>query len=160
MGDEWFRQARLRARRRRNPRNLLLFVIAFFFIAGAFAGMYLLITLFQNNLFPPTAFFGNYTRLGGILMYVPLLFPSIIMGFLLAKLVVWLIPPARAALDREAQEAVGVDFLSSTLVLVHVVIPVGPCSLQLMSTRGLTSRRFTPREIAAAEAFASSLISS
>jgi hypothetical protein len=43
------------------------------------------------------------SNLGEVLMVIPLLFPALVFGLMAANLRVWLIPPARAALEDEAR---------------------------------------------------------
>jgi hypothetical protein len=119
---KYIADARQRAARRKSKWNLLLIPFA---IIGAGLCWYFLIQLLLSlrvQFFPQDAFLMNGTRLGNIAMYVSPLFPSLGTGLILANLAVWMIPPARRALNEEAGTVAGTNFKSSNTGLAKFVI--------------------------------------
>jgi len=108
--SSYFDDARERARRRRSPWNLLLIPACL----GAFAGIYWVYLLLANwltdQLFPPDAYFRTFSTLGGILRYIPAGFLVLALSFAVGNQLVYCIPPARRALDGEAEGHPGTSF--------------------------------------------------
>ncbi|HSE78924.1 MAG TPA: hypothetical protein VLG66_13075 [Alphaproteobacteria bacterium] len=104
--------ARARASRRRSPWNLLLIPIGLFLIGSVW---YLLVqgSFAVHRLFRPEEPFTVVPAWRMILMVVPLLFPAISIGLILANLASWCVPPARRAYDREAAGVSGASFRAS-----------------------------------------------
>jgi len=102
--------ARERARRRRSPWNLLLIPACL----GTFAAIYWAYLAFAdrvvNQLFPRGAYFQTFTTLGGILRYIPAGFLVLALSLAVGNQLVYGIPPARRALDREAEGHPGNSF--------------------------------------------------
>jgi hypothetical protein len=120
-----------RAWRRQSPWNLLLPLFALPAIAAAWWGLFQLAVLAQSVLAPQKRLGQNMSPFGEIFMTVPPLFPAFAIGMMVANLRVWLIPPARAALEREAGGHPGTDFASSmkqlaiaTVILLAVAVPL------------------------------------
>ena len=101
--DEFYAEARERAKRRKSPWNLILIPLC---IIGIIASAFLIAKLlldFQSSMFPANALLSGRTRIGGIFMFVPILFPSLGIGALFGNLAAWPILPARRTFEREAK---------------------------------------------------------
>jgi hypothetical protein len=61
-------------------------------------------------MFPANALLSGRTRVGGIFMFVPILFPSLGAGMIFANLAAWPIRAAREAFEREAKGHKNVSF--------------------------------------------------
>lgn len=142
---------RARATRRKSKWNLLLIPFA---IAGVALSWYALVEpllSFRSRFFPIDAFLMNGTRLGNIGLYVASFFPSMCVGILVANFAVWIIPPARRALNEEAQGNAGTDFKSSNLAVAKLLVltsilmlpiaALGATSYFYLTSRGVTYRR-------------------
>lgn len=129
---------RSRATRRKSKWNLLLFP---FTISGIALSWYSLVEPllgFRSRYFPIDAFLMNGTRLGNIALYVAPFFPSICVGVLVANFAVWMIPPARRALNEEARGVAGTDFKSSNLAVTKLLVLTSVLMLPIAAT-GATS---------------------
>jgi len=73
----------------------------------------------QRCLIPSEVIFASYTRLGSILMFVPIIFPSLAIGMMLANLVAWCVRPARRVFNKEAK---GVKYASFKTAVKHLAI--------------------------------------
>jgi len=108
--SSYFNSARERARRRRSPWNLLLIPTCL----GAFAAIYWAYLAFAdwvvNQLFPRDTYFRTFSTLGGILRYIPAGFLVLALSFAVGNQLVYCIPPARRALDGEAEGHPGTSF--------------------------------------------------
>ena len=63
----------------------------------------LLLEKYRASLALPGSLLRGSTRFGNILMHVSAGLPLIALGFILANLLIWCIPPARSALANEAE---------------------------------------------------------
>ena len=102
---------RARRARRKSPWNLLGVVVAF--ASMAVIGYYLFQAAWSVHVYFHPAHAGHQREFWGaglsfrvfassFLLAMPLALPAVFGGFLSANLVLWLIPPARRALDAEA----------------------------------------------------------
>ncbi|RMF93442.1 MAG: hypothetical protein D6734_10075 [Candidatus Schekmanbacteria bacterium] len=116
--DEFYREARQRAKRRKSRWNLILIPLS---ITGVFASTFLLAKLLiniQSSMFPAKAILFSSTRVGKILMFVSVLFPSFGIGMIFANLIAWLISPARRTFEQEAKGYKNTSFKKSIKQLV------------------------------------------
>ncbi len=110
---------RIRAARRKSRWNLLLLAFAVVGVAASWPLIVLLLDKYRASLALPGLCLGGSTRLGNIRMHVSPGLPSIALGFILANLLIWCIPPARTALENEAKGFPGTDFRSSNVALIR-----------------------------------------
>jgi hypothetical protein len=139
-----------RASRRKSRWNLLLIPFGIAGIVLSWYGLAQLLLSLRARFFPSDAFLMSGTRMGNIFLYIPLLFPSMCIGILVANFAVWVFPPARRALDDEAHGVAGSDFKSSNLVVAKILVlelalllPVaalGATSYFYLNSRGITHR--------------------
>jgi hypothetical protein len=129
--DTYISEARQRAKRRKSPWNLLLIPLVIIGVGGV---MYIwaqaLLTI-QRYLMPDDIIFSSYTTIGGALMFIPILFPSLGIGMMIANLLVWLIRPARVTLDKEAMGIKSTSFPEAmkglaivTVIMLIIVLPL------------------------------------
>jgi hypothetical protein len=74
---------------------------------------------------PDDVIFSTYTTIGGFLMFIPILFPSIGIGMMIANLLIWLVRPARVALDKEAIGIKGTSFpeaMKGVIILTAIML--------------------------------------
>jgi hypothetical protein len=114
--------ARCRARRRKSPWNLLLFLLMFaawwalgFLLAWLGASLHAALHPGQAPMFGPGS-----NRLSTMLVLLPSLFGTLAPGFLLANLILHALPPARRALNAEAQTVPGTGYGESQRTLLKV----------------------------------------
>jgi len=111
--EKYITEARSRAQRRKSLWNVLLFVFAFLSIGFiTFYSSKYIIYLFQPDTTPFSAI-GQKNDIQLIFIIVPLFLVSIPWGLMLGNILIWLIPPARRTLDREAQGYKGCSFNES-----------------------------------------------
>lgn len=97
-------------------------VIVGMLVSGALLAW--IVVAFQQAWIPDDALLARWTRLGGILMFVPLFFPALVLGALLGNLIAWTVPPARRAFD-----AAGPSFGKAMKPLAIAAAVVVPLSL-------------------------------
>src|SRR5260370_28795355 len=127
----YFDAPRQRARRRRSPWNLLLIPACL----GAFAAIYWAYLAFAdwvvNQLFPRDAYFRTFSTLGGILRYIPAGFLVLALSLAVGNQLVYGIPPARRALDREAEGHPRNSFVRAQKSLLKGFVSLLPFCLPL-----------------------------
>lgn len=129
--ETYYHQARQRAKRRKSPWNLILIPFAMFGIAGtAFLIAKGLLAL-QQLFIPPDAILAHWTRIGAILMFVPIIFPALAIGMMIANLIAWCIPRARRTFEKEARGIKGASFKEAmrslaiaSVILLFAVAPI------------------------------------
>ncbi len=135
-------------RRRKSPWNLILIPLSFVFWLGIWYVLFRLVWAFHILLYPQHHL-GDFWQKGvsfssfipSFLMVFALLPGAICLGLALANCVVWLIPPARRALDKEAFDHPGANFREATrrlLILSAITIPSG-LAVALISAWALIS---------------------
>jgi hypothetical protein len=129
---------RSRATRRKSKWNLLLIAFAVAGTALSWYGLVKPLLSLRSRFFPNDAFLMNGTRLGNIVLYVAPFFPSICVGILVANFAVWIIPPARRALNEEARGDAGTDFKSSNLAVAKLLVFISILTLPIAAV-GATS---------------------
>ena len=139
--------ARQRARRRKSPWNLLLIPFCLMGIAGTWIGIAYLLQEYRRFLVPYDAFLFSGTRIGNIFMFVAPLFPSLAIGLIVGNFLVWCVPPARTALDREATGVRGADLRSSQLALAKLGILAAVITLPLCLLGANNFWELTPNRI-------------
>jgi hypothetical protein len=113
-------RARIRAKRRKSPWNVLLILVCFAsWLALAFV-------LIRSNEFIHLQIYTGDTLAAHangfaiLLATLPLLLGSIPLGFVAGNMFVWLIPPVRRILDQEATPFPETSFLSSQRSLLKL----------------------------------------
>src|SRR5215472_13003491 len=137
-----------RAKRRRSKWNLLLAAFTVISIGLTWYFLALLLIALRNLFFPDEAFLVNGTHLGNIVVHVLPFFPSLGIGLMIANLCVWLVPPARRALDREASGSRDGGFKASNLALMNGTGAIGAITLPL-AILGATSYFYLTRHYVA-----------
>jgi hypothetical protein len=95
-------QARQRARRQKKSAwNLHAVPFRLRGVGGTWTGIAFFFETYRRHLFPWDCFLASGTRLGNVLMFVAPVFPSLAIGMIVGDFLLWLIPPAKAALERE-----------------------------------------------------------
>jgi hypothetical protein len=127
----FFERARTRARRRKSLWNLLLIPLVIGFVALVGWTLATVLLSIQRKLMPEDIIFSSFTNIAGLLMFVPIIFPSFAVGMMIANLIIWCIPPARAALDKEAEGVKHASFREAmrdlskiSLILLLTMIPI------------------------------------
>ena len=115
----WIKNARQRSQRRKSPWNLLLlaFGLSLWVAIGLFLGWGATVL---HEIFQPASgplFASGPLRLNTALVLFPSIFVSICPAMLLTNWLVYLIPPARRAMDSEDRGHRGVDYSSSQRAL-------------------------------------------
>ncbi|UCG55677.1 MAG: hypothetical protein JSU70_12500 [Phycisphaerales bacterium] len=108
--EEYARRAQERAKRRKSRWNLLLIPLSVVGIAATWAAMVIGLLRIQHSLVPQGAILASHTRIGGIFLFVPALFPAMAIGMMLANLAAWCIIPARRVFQKEARGVKGTSF--------------------------------------------------
>jgi len=127
--------ARTRARRRRNPWNLILVPLGFGSIIILNVALFRLVWTFHTYFYPTHRLHDFWQRgisletfIPSFLMVFALTPGSIALGLVLTNVTVWLIPPARRTFDQEAVGYPGTDFGGATRGLWSVALwalPIG-----------------------------------
>lgn len=138
---------KFRATRRKSKWNLLLIPFAVGGTALSWYGLVEPLLGFRSRFFPTEAFLTNGTWLGNIVLYVAPFFPSICAGLLVANFALWIIPPARRALDAEARGVAGTDFKSSNLALAKGLVLTSVLMLPIAAVGATSYFYLTPRVI-------------
>ena len=122
--EKYFAEARTRAQRRKSPWNILLLVFSFSSIGFiAFHLSKFIIYLFQAQRTPfPVIAKGHDIEL--IFITIPSFITALPWGLMAGNILIWLIPPARKALDKEAQGHKGCSFKESMAVLLKIALAV------------------------------------
>jgi hypothetical protein len=81
---------------------------------------------------------GYWASISGTLLYMPLLFAAMPLGVILAKCVVWCVPPARRAFEREAQGVKWASFHDAMAGLWKLSLVMVPICLLLSLIGALT----------------------
>ncbi len=123
----YYEEARRRARRRRSPWNLLL-IPAVILPAGGlwWAAVKSLEAL--HGIFYPTRHLLASNAVGAILAAVSPFFAVLPVAMIVGNYLVWLVPPARQVLDREATPYPGTGFRQSQQQLMQFakyLVPIG-----------------------------------
>jgi hypothetical protein len=126
-------RARGRAQRRKSPWNLLLGL----FVLGGWVGWFVLLVWILasvgNRLAPDRAlgvagvFLSERGGLGQVLFFVGTMIGALPLALILANVLIWCIPPARRALDREAAGQWHASFAEAQrdlLLIASYVVPI------------------------------------
>ncbi len=107
---KYFEEARVRARRRKSPWNLILLPFAFAGMAAAYFLLLKGVVLLQGLQVPKDIILSGNTRIGNIFKYCALLPAALPWGFILANILAFCVRPARETFEREAQGHKGASF--------------------------------------------------
>ena len=127
--DQYFQEAQERSKRRKSPWNLVLIPLVAGFSGATYYFLWKGVYGFYKSHIPSDTIFSGHTRLGGILMFLPLFFPAMTIGMLLANTIAWLIPATRKTFGQEAKGVWNVSFPEAMRDLVWqacFVLP-SPC---------------------------------
>ncbi|MCX5712451.1 MAG: hypothetical protein NTY47_05205 [Candidatus Omnitrophica bacterium] len=129
---KYYDEARERTKQRKSPWNWILFPLSIFGIVGTYLLLIAGLSSIQRHLIPTDVILSGGTAIGNFLMFVPIVFPSLVLGFMFANSLAWFIPPVRRALDKEAKGIKGASFRDSmklfaivSIILLIVVTPIG-----------------------------------
>jgi len=129
--DNYVSEARQRAKRRKSPWNLLLIPLVIIGVGGVMYVWAQALLAIQRYLMPDDVIFSSYTTIGGALMFIPILFPSLGIGMMIANLLIWPIRPARMAFEREAKGIKGTSFPEAmrglaiaTAIMLIIALPL------------------------------------
>ena len=81
------------------PWALLLVPLSLAGAAATGTAMAVLVVAVHRSMIPDDAILAAWTRAGGCLMFVPLIFPALALGMILANLGAWCIPAARRSFE-------------------------------------------------------------
>lgn len=98
---KYFSRIHERSQRRKNPWNLLLAFFVLVGLATCWSAFALLSSWLYSDFRGPHHFGQTDTNAAGIFLYVPIVFPSIPLGMILGNFLLWCVPPARVALEKE-----------------------------------------------------------
>jgi len=120
----WLQNAQRRSRRRKSPWNLLLPLFAIPLWLGFTSLLVSLAVIIRNSFHPehsgpPLA---DTSGLAVALMLFPFLVASIFVAFLVTNFIVYQIPPARRAMDKEDRDFPGTDYASSQRALLKLAL--------------------------------------
>lgn len=124
-------EAKSRAERRKSKWNLLLIPLVVISIAVLWSVFHGVIEQVHASFYPQQNFIDTPNGIGAILASVALIFGLIPVALLFANFVVFLIPPARRALDLEANGYTGASFVQSQKALMKLAVIIIPISLGL-----------------------------
>ena len=122
----YIEEAHARAQRRKSPWNLLLiptFATACGFLWWSFAR---LVERLHQSIYPSESI-THATGAGAIVASVAPFFAAIPLAFIVANAMIWLVPPARRALNHEAQGHPGTTFRQSQqqlLAISKLLVPI------------------------------------
>ncbi len=121
---KYYKDARERTKRKKSPWNWILLPFAIIGIGGTLFLLIKGLLTLQQCLIPNETILLGRTQVGAFLMFIPIAFLSLPLGFMFANFAAWCIPPARRALDNEAKGTKGASFKESMKVMsiVSVVI--------------------------------------
>lgn len=134
--DDYVQRAKKRVEHRKSPWNLLLIPLIFSSAGLIFYTLFQIMWQVHVIIYPAHIDkFGEFRGDGkslssfvsGILLLMPLLFASLPIGMMFANTVMWLIPPARRALDQEAKGVKRASFrtaMSGLWTVARVMVPV------------------------------------
>jgi hypothetical protein len=142
----YFKRAHQRAGRRQSIWNLVLilgvFGSCFLFWRGLMSGMWYVHTLFYPNQAGRfSEFWEGHTHASffpGFLLVIPLFFPPIPLGMLFTNFIMWCIPPARRAFDREAKGVKWASFIEAQSGLGWIALIIVPVCIVLSFVGALT----------------------
>ena len=122
---DWLPNAHRRAQRRKSAWNLLLplFGLPFWF---GFTFLFVTLAWLAHIAFHPghteteRQFLSHVKGIGPLLMVLPFVIASLFPAFIVTNFLVYLIPPARRAMDKEDRDFPGTDYKSSQRALIKV----------------------------------------
>lgn len=139
-------------RRRKNPWGLVLVPLVGVGTVVAWAAFGYLSWSLHRSMIPEDVILSRWTRLGGILMFVPPFFPALFLGVLFANGVAWCIPPLRRMFDGPPGNPRGSSFGRTmkvmawlTLIALALTLPwsaLGALNSFYVTSEGITYRPF------------------
>lgn len=130
---KYYKDARERTKRKKSPWNWILFPFAIIGIGGSLFLLVKGLSALQQYLIPNETILSGRTQVGAFLMFIPIAFLTLPLGFMFANFAAWCIPPARRALDNEAKGTKGAAFKEAmkmmSIVSIIILIIVTPACL-------------------------------
>ena len=133
----YYREARWRARRRKSAWNILLFPFCLGGWLTLWYALFRLVWAFHVAIYPHhqlDQFWHGGISTGNFALSLLMMFApapgAMALGFMLGNLIVWLISPARRALDAEAEGYPGTSFPDAVRDLARIclwTLPAGLC---------------------------------
>jgi len=124
----YFDEARRRAQRRRSPWNLLLIPAMVLPAAGLWWGAVKSLEALHAVFYPAENLLTSSNGIGPIVATLSPFFSVLPLAMIAGNYLVWLIPPARRVLDREADSYPENRFLESQRQLIQFskyIVPIG-----------------------------------
>ncbi len=122
----YIKEAQTRAKRRKNAWNFLLIPAVVIPLVGIWALSVFGAEWLHMSKYPNQSLKSG-TGVGTILITVSPFFGTLPLAMIVGNVFVWLIPPARHALDAEAKSVPNTNFLSAQkqlLKIVYIVLPI------------------------------------
>ncbi|MBJ6802809.1 hypothetical protein [Geomonas propionica] len=124
---DYIEKARFRAKRRKSAWNLLLLPAIITSLCALWVGSYKVLNTLHSTVHPGQNFGITGKGLGAVLAAVTPFFGALPVAMIIGNFLVWLIPPARKALDEEAKPFPSTSFINAQkqlLKLAYVLVPV------------------------------------
>lgn len=119
--------AKKRASRRKSCWNLLLIPAVVFSVVILWGISFHVLELIHKGFHPGQTFSSHSKGLGAVLAAVAPFFAVIPIAMLVGNALVWLVPPARKALESESKKIIGASFLQtqrSLFTVASIIVPV------------------------------------
>jgi hypothetical protein len=124
---DYYDDARARARRRKSPWNLLLIPLVALPLAGLWWSFVFILTQLHSWIYPGESL-ALARGLGSVLTRVAPVFAALPLSMVVGNMLVFLVPPARRVLAKEAASVPGTDLRSSQRGLLRMsrfLVPFG-----------------------------------
>jgi hypothetical protein len=133
----YLEDARFRAKRRKSSWNLLLIPFVVLSLALLWFGSSQLLGVLHAKIYPGQSFQNSQHGLGVILAAISPFFGVVPLAMVLSNALIWVIPPARRALDKEAQPHPGTSFHQAQRNLLKLALVLVPISALFSITGAL-----------------------
>ncbi|MFP4098725.1 MAG: hypothetical protein ACLFP8_08820 [Alphaproteobacteria bacterium] len=129
FSDKILEEAQQHARRRKSYWNLLLIPAIIVPLVAFWVACFYILGLFHAYFYPGESFFNEPQGVGPVLTAVAPFFGAMPSGFLIGNMLVYIISPARRALNKEAEGVSGASFRDSQKGMIKTVLILVPASL-------------------------------